>query len=130
MKKKNNNLTIGIVLLVIAVLLYLFSGLTYWLAIAVATVGLIFIILSFITNEKGKTTDKQKIDKQIIDKQKFCTKCGKELFPNSKFCVICGAETKESTKESTRVKNFCFVRNLIIYISLACLIIYILFISF
>lgn len=52
MTGKSIKLIIGVVLFVIAILLYLFSGLSYWLAIAVAAIGLIFIILSFLGKEK------------------------------------------------------------------------------
>ncbi|MDA2922617.1 hypothetical protein MYX07_05135 [Patescibacteria group bacterium AH-259-L07] len=52
MAGKSVKLIVGIVLLVVAILLYLFGGLSYWLAIAVVAIGLIFVILSFLGKEK------------------------------------------------------------------------------
>lgn len=43
---------IGVVLVVIALALYVFTSVSYWLAVLVAAVGLIFVVLAFA--EKGK----------------------------------------------------------------------------
>lgn len=53
MKGKAVKLIIGIVLLIVAVVLFLLKILNSWLCLAIAVVGLIFIILSFKGKEKN-----------------------------------------------------------------------------
>ena len=51
MKGKAVKLIIGIILLIVAIVLFLLKALNSWLCLAVAVIGLILVVLSFI---KGK----------------------------------------------------------------------------
>ena len=53
MKGKAVKLIIGIILLIIAIVLFLLKTLNPWLCLAIAVLGLIFIILSFGGKEKS-----------------------------------------------------------------------------
>lgn len=53
MKGKSVKLIIGIILLIVAVVLGLLNVLNSWLCLAIAVVGLIFVIFSFRAKEKN-----------------------------------------------------------------------------
>jgi flagellar biosynthesis component FlhA len=55
MKGKGIKLIIGIVLLIVAIVLYLLATLNSWLCLAVGVLGLIFIVLSFSKEEKKES---------------------------------------------------------------------------
>ncbi len=87
MKNKSTKLILGIIFLLVAVIILIANIVSYWIAIAIAAIGLILIISNFSDNVEGEAPVSKTEEPSVAEK------------------IVEPAETSAPAEEETKEKN-------------------------